>query len=171
MHKNTQAILDLYEASAKTIPAALAGISESELNWRPAPDSRSIGEIVRHLIRVDLWFMDRMGINLTTKDPGKTSPENINAAFLTLNEEIKDILRQCQNDQELFRPSGKSDAKPHETLAEDIIHMAQHYLYHLAQIVYLRRAQDREWASPLHLWEKATYLFSDKLAAMKNLRG
>ena len=171
MHANSQTILDLYEASAKTIPAALAGISESQLNWRPAPDSRSIGEIVRHLIRVDIWFMDRMGITLATIDPGKTSPDKITAAFQALNEEIGDILKQCKSEQELYRPSAKPDAKPHETLAENIIHMAQHYLYHLAQIVYLRRAQDRDWSSPLHLWEEATYLFSDKLTAMQNLKG
>lgn len=170
MHQNSQTILELYEASAKTIPAALAGISESQLNWQPGPASRSIGEIVRHLIRVDIWFMDRMGITLTTKDPGETSPEKMTSVFQALNEEIGDILKQCANDQALYRPSANPDAKPHETLAEDIIHMAQHYLYHLAQIVYLRRAQDREWPSPLHLWEEATYLFSDKLTAMENMK-
>ncbi len=42
-----------------------------------------------------------------------------------------------------------------------VVHIAQHYLYHLAQIIYLRRAQDRAWSSPMKQWEAATHLIGE----------
>ena len=41
--------------------------------------------------------------------------------------------------------------------------MAQHYLYHLAQMTYLRRIRDREWKAPLDEWEEATHLIGDRV--------
>lgn len=39
----------------------------------------------------------------------------------------------------------------------------------LAQMVYLRRACDRQWEAPPGQWEDATHLITDELAAMKKL--
>ena len=42
-----------------------------------------------------------------------------------------------------------------------VVHIARHYLYHLAQIVYFRRAQDCAWSSPMKQWEAATHLIGE----------
>ena len=48
-------------------------------------------------------------------------------------------------------------------LGATVIHIAQHYLYHLAQITYLRRIRDPEWSAPLDEWETASHIIEDRI--------
>ncbi len=80
-------------------------------------------------------------------------------------------LLESQDDADLARRYQGPDAKEHDTWSEVVIHMSQHYLYHLAQMIYLRRARDREWTSPMKQWERASYVLSDALAAIRGALG
>ena len=53
------------------------------------------------------------------------------------------------------------DGETGARLGVDVIHMAQHYLYHLAQMTYLRRIRDRDWKAPLDEWDRATHVIGD----------
>ncbi len=167
--QNARALLNIYIACAETLYPILKNLPDEQLNWQPAPDSRSIGELARHLIRVDKWFFDRLGLAHSIADPGEVGAGQLLSALKQTHRQIANILEQTQDDADLIRKSGAVDARPHDTLAEAVVHIAQHYLYHHAQMVYLRRARDREWKAPLEAWENASYALSDALAVIQKL--
>ena len=153
--ENIEITLTIFERCHAAHLAALADLPEAQANWKPAPDSRSIAEIGRHLVRVDGWFLQQMGFQPAAGDPGTNDPEAIRSALNTLREQVVTLLRGLADDQELRRERKAPDAERAFSLEYAVKHMSQHYLYHMAQIVYLRRAQDRAWTSPLALWEEA----------------
>ena len=140
----------------------LDGISEEDLRWAPAPESRSIGEMTRHIIRVDGGFLKRLGVETQVPDPGDVSADDLLAALRTIHMETHAILDLCDDDSSLDR--ALDGGEEHETPGGIILHMAQHYLYHLAQMIYLRRARDRSWESPMKEWEHATHVIARHLA-------
>lgn len=167
--RNIETLLKIYDICARTLYPVLDGIPEEQLNWRPAPESRSIGQIIRHLIRVDRWFLERQGYAPDISDPGEVGPAELLQALQNTHAQIRAVLESIPDDAALARKSTAPNAGPHETLAEVVVHIAQHYLYHLAQVIYLRRAQDRSWKAPLRDWEEATYVLSDELGVIKQL--
>ena len=169
-HPLAREILTLFRACSEPVYAVLQDLPLDQLNWKPAPDSRSIGEICRHLIRVDNWFLNHFGIEPVVDDPGAAGASVILQTMQKAHQHIETVLKQCRKPDDLLRSTAAEELQGHNTLAEAIVHMAQHYLYHLAQIVYLRRAQDRSWPAPLHQWEAATYVISDQLAAIQQLK-
>lgn len=159
-NSRAQHILGIYRACAAPLYRVLDEIPDDHLRWKPAPESRSISEIMRHLIRVDNWFLGRLGYPPEAVDPKGGTSEDILHNLKIVQRQIETILKDCRDDSELARRSQAPDAGEHETLGEVILHISQHYLYHLAQMVYLRRAQDRNWPAPLKEWENATHVIS-----------
>ncbi len=154
-------ILTVYDATRLPLFDVLAGISAEHLNWNPAPESRSIGEICRHLYRVDIWFLKRLGIIPVIEEDAPGSAEEIAGRMRQIQQQIRETVNGCEVDTDLFVERTSLDGKTTSQLGPDVVHIAQHYLYHLAQIIYLRRAQDRTWASPMKQWEAATHLIGD----------
>lgn len=162
-------LIVLYRACHQPLNEVLQGISTQQLYWKPAPESRSIGEIARHLIRVDNWFLQRLGYPPQTTDPDNVPAEKLLLILKKVHHQVEGIVNNVAQEEQLTRPVQAADAGPHDTLVEIVVHMAQHYLYHLAQMIYLRRAQDREWESPIQKWEEATYVISDQLWFIRSL--
>lgn len=162
-NKRAQHILEIYRACVAPLYKVLENIPDEQLRWKPAPESRSIGEMMRHLIRVDNWFLGRLGYPPQALDPKGGTVEDILLNWRAVHRQIETILENCRDDSELSRRSQVSDAGEHETLGGVILHIGQHYLYHLAQMVYLRRAQDRNWPAPLKEWENATHIIAEKI--------
>lgn len=159
-----QITLTIYQLGCDLILAALAGIRDAELSWKPAPDSRSIAEICRHLIRVDGWYLQQMGIGpVFSAEPihfGGREPESnllpaIESAMRAAHQQIRQLVQSLKEDSELLQIRKAPEAKKEFTLEYAVKHIAQHYIYHAAQIIYLRRAQDRSWPAPLKEWETA----------------
>lgn len=159
-NSRAQHILEIYRACAAPLYKVLENIPDEHPRWKPAPESRSISEMMRHLIRVDNWFLGRLGYQPEAVDPKGGTVEDILTNLKIGHRQIETILENCRDDSELTRRSQAPDAGEHETLGGVILHIGQHYLYHLAQMVYLRRAQDRNWPAPLKEWEDATHLIS-----------
>lgn len=167
--QNADEILKIFNACCATLYAVLKDIPAKQLAWAPSPDSRSISGITRHLIRVDNWFLKRQGFEPQGDDPGlQADGKGLLAALQTVHQQIRDILNNATR-EDLLRRSQAEDAKDFETLVGVILHISQHYLYHLAQMIYLRRACDRHWESPLGQWEAATHAIADRLAVMEGL--
>ncbi len=150
-------------SSAKPLFGVLDGIPEAQLNWKPAPESRSIGDICRHLIRVDAWYLKRLGVPPVAGDAKPLTGKEIEADMRRLQQQIKEVVSACVQDEDLHVERTSLDGKDKEKLGVAVLHMAQHYLYHLAQIIYLRRAQDRSWASPHEDWDRATHVIGNYL--------
>lgn len=161
-------ILKIYGACTRPLYLVLDGISEEELNWKAASQSRSIGSIMNHLIRVDKSFLTKLGFDISTRDKEGGTPEQILESLKSMHNEIRNILDSLKDDSELleiFLPDDKSKG----TLGDIVIHISQHYLYHLSQTIYLRRAQDRQWQSPEKQWEEATYVIAELLEPVRRI--
>ncbi len=160
--------LEVFEACRKPLQAVLDGITPEQLNWKAAGESRSIGEICRHLIRVDAWYLKRLGVEPGIGDAKSGTRDEFVTNMQKIQQQIAGIVEMCGSDDDLFVERTSLDGKDKEKLGVAVIHIAQHYLYHLAQLIYFRRAQDRNWISPNKAWEDATYVIGDYLLGLKN---
>ena len=165
-HEAVRRQADFFEKSAQLVCGAVEGISEEQFRWQPAADSRSICGILRHLIRVDLWFMGEFGHVVTFSDPGERAADQVLGAFREGNREISAIISSA--DTALGR---KLDGHPKikHSFAEIVLHICHHYLYHYSQMVYLRRAGDRAWVANLKEWEALTYQMGADATMIKAL--
>lgn len=161
--RNKKMLLDIHRASRVPLFSVLDNIPHDQLHWKPAPESRSIGEILRHLIRVDTWFLARLGYEPAVRDKKDSDAGDILQMLKTTFQQIDTILESCKDEKELLKKVESKDNVRYNSLAAMIMHVAQHYSYHLAQIVYLRRAQDRNWEAPLKAWENSTDVIAQYL--------
>lgn len=159
--------MHIFEACRKPLFAVLDDISAEQLNWKPAPESRGIGEICRHLIRVDAWYLKRLGVAPVVSDVASSNREELASTMQKIQHQIAGVVELCANDDDLIVDRKSLDDKDKEKLGVAVIHIAQHYLYHLAQIIYFRRAQDRNWQAPTKAWEEATHVIGDYLLGLK----
>ncbi len=153
----SDAATQLSRTHAECVRLILGAIMDipDEQFWRnPSSESRSICEMIRHLIRVDIWFMSQFGFELNVEDPGDLSAADISTVLMALNREIDEII---SNNTTILVRTPKGHKKIRHSFAEVILHMCHHWLYHYAQVVYLRRAEDRTWSSNLQEWDQLTY--------------
>src|SRR5690606_3976441 len=95
----------------------------------------------RHLIRVDNSFLSKLSLQKIVDDPEDQNAEEILSLLKIQHQQFEDFITQ----------------EIQSSHAELILHAAQHYLYHISQMIYLRRANDRNWESPINEWERITY--------------
>ncbi len=155
--------IEIFEAARRPLFMVLDGIAQDELDWNPAPGVRGIGKICRHMYRVDIWFLKRLGIEPKVTHDAPGPADEIAGRMRTIHEQVIAEVEACASDAELMAERTSLDGRTGARLGPDVIHMAQHYLYHLAQITYLRRIREREWEAPLDEWEEATHLIGDRV--------
>ena len=153
--------IEIFDAARKPLFMVLDGIARADLDWNPAPGVRGIGKICRHMYRVDIWFLKRLGIEPVMTRDAPDSADEIARRMRTIQEQIIAEVEGCESDAALVAERTSLDGATGGRLGHDVLHIAQHYLYHLAQITYLRRIRDREWKAPLDEWERATHLIED----------
>lgn len=157
-------ILNIHKACTEPLYAVLEGITDTQLNWRPAPESRSVNEIMCHLIRVDNKFLTRLGQETKADAPVNGSASETLTALKAVHKQFHSLVEKLSDDTLLYKKSIAKDAKESDTINEHILHSSQHNLYHLPQVIYLRRALDRNWNSPIMEWDKATRIIADYLS-------
>lgn len=160
-----QMITNIHKACTTPLYDVLDRITETQLNWKPAPDSRGIGEIMNHLIRVDNKFLTRLGEKPKAEAPINGSSKEILNALQSVHSQMHSLVEGLSDDSMLFEKSPLKNAEESDTIKEHVLHSCHHNLYHLAQVIYLRRAQDREWISPVGEWDKATRIIANYLSA------
>ncbi|MYA33250.1 MAG: DinB family protein [Gemmatimonadales bacterium] len=155
--------LEIFEAARKPLFTVLDGISREDLDWQPADGMRGIGKICRHMYRVDVWFLKQLGITPVIEKDAPGSAEEISARMRTIQEQIISEVNACESDADLEAERTSPDGERTLRMGATVLHIAQHYLYHLAQISYLRRLRDRDWPAPLDEWETATHIIEDRI--------
>ena len=157
--------VEIFEAARRPLFAVLDGISREDLDWQPTDGMRGIGKICRHLYRVDVWFLERLGIVPVMREDAPGSADEVAARMRAVQAQIIDELNALEDDADLLAERASLDGDATARMGDTVIHIAQHYLYHLAQITYLRRLRDRDWKAPLDEWETATHLIGDRILA------
>ena len=157
--------VEIFDASRGALFAALDGLSQEDFDWDPAPGSRGIGRMCRHMYRVDVWFLKRLGIEPATGRDAPGPVGEIAGRMRAVQDQVVAEVEGCESDEDLMAERTSLDGETGARMGVDVVHMAQHYLYHLAQITYLRRMRDREWKAPLDEWERATHVIGDVVLA------
>ncbi|MCU7496827.1 MAG: DinB family protein [Ignavibacteria bacterium] len=165
---------EIFRSCSEVVYKAIDGATTEELNWKPAPESRPIAEITAHIIRVDLHFLKKMGYLPDFEAPKTDNENDLKSGIRKTEEYVLDILKGLSEDSELMKPRPSEIALEHESLDHILPHLSQHHLYHLAQIIYLRRARNRKWKSPVEDWEKTTFTIGSYLnpkatASLRNI--
>ena len=163
MRRKIEHTIQIFEAARRPLFTVLDGISREDLDWQPADGMRGIGKICRHLYRVDVWFLKRLGIVPVIQEDAPGPADEIAARMRTIQAQIIAELEGLEDDADLMAERTSLDGEATARMGDTVIHIAQHYLYHLAQITYLRRIRDRDWAAPLDEWEAATHLIGDRI--------
>lgn len=166
MNDKIEKLRQVHRAARAGLIKVLEGITEEQLYWQPAAESRSIGDMMRHLIRVDMWFYKRHDITPNVDDIKRPSVEQIRNMLQQSLNQYEKILDGLPSDSSLERRTTATDKVPYKSLSAVMAHIPQHYLYHLSQMIYLRRAQDRTWESPLQEWETSTDVIAQYMIGM-----
>src|SRR5687768_8227753 len=103
--------------------ACLEGLGRDALDWKPAPDSRSIGEIMRHVIRVDNIYIRRLGGEPRVADPGAVEATVLLAALRDQHGQMIEIVERL--DERSLNNEALADASPGETFASMLVHVPQ----------------------------------------------
>jgi hypothetical protein len=147
--------LEAAEKSPKQIAAAVSGLPEKVLHFKPAPDKWCIHEILGHLADVEIVYAYRLRQMLADSKPviapmdqdewaGKlgymdTPPAELVALYgLNRHANLRLLQRMKPGDLEksAFHPETKKDF----TVAELVERMGTHGASHLAQIEKLKKA-------------------------------
>lgn len=163
MRRKIEHTIQILEAARRPLFTVLDGISREDLDWQPADGMRGIGKICRHLYRVDVWFLKRLGIVPVIQEDAPGPANEIADRMRTIQAQVIAELEGLEDDADLMAERTSLDGEATARMGDTVIHIAQHYLYHLAQITYLRRIRDRDWAAPLDEWEAATHLIGDRI--------
>lgn len=151
----------VFEAARKPLFMVLDGIAQADFDWNPAPGTRGIGKMCRHMYRVDIWFLKRLGIEPVISHDAPGPVDEVAGRMRTIQEQIVREVEGCESDADLMAERTSLDGRTGARLGPDVVHMAQHYLYHLAQMTSLRRIRDPGWKAPLDAWEHATHVIGD----------
>ena len=154
-------VVEIFEAARKPLFTVLDGIAQEDFDWNPAPGSRGIGKMCRHMYRVDVWFLKRLAIEPVISHDAPGPVDEVAGRMRRVQEQIIREVEGCESDADLMAERTSLDGSTGARLGVDAVHIAQHYLYHLAQMTYLRRNRDRAWAAPLDEWDRATHVIGD----------
>jgi uncharacterized damage-inducible protein DinB len=146
--------LDAAEKSPKQVAAAVSGLAEKTLRYKPAPDKWCILEILGHLADIEIVYAYRLRQMLADKKPviapmdqddwarrlgymETPAPELI--ALYGLNRHANLRLLQRLKPDDLEKSAFHPESKKNFTVAELVERMATHGANHLAQIERLKK--------------------------------
>ena len=146
--------LEAAEKSPKQVAAAVSGLPEKVLRYKPAPDKWCILEILGHLADIEIVYAYRLRQMLADKEPViapmdqdewarnlgyiETPPAELIALYgLNRHANLRLLQRLKPGDLEksAFHPESKNDI----TVAELVERMGAHGASHLAQIEKLKK--------------------------------
>ena len=147
--------LEAAEKSPKQVAAAVSGLPEKVLRYKPAPDKWCILEILGHLADIEIVYAYRLRQMLADKKPViapmdqndwarnlgcmETPPAEM-VALYGLNRHANLRLLQRLTPADLAKSAYHPETKAQFTVAELIERMGTHGASHLEQIERLKRA-------------------------------
>jgi hypothetical protein len=146
---------DAAEKSPKQVAAAVSGLPEKVLRYKPAPDKWCILEILGHLADVEIVYAYRLRQMLADKKPViapmdqddwarnlgyMETPSAELIALYGLNRHANLRLLQRLKPGDLAKSAFHPESKEDFTVAELIARMGMHGAGHLAQIERLKKA-------------------------------
>lgn len=146
--------LDAAEKSPKQIAAAVSGLPDKILRYKPSPEKWCVLEILAHLADAEIAFAYRLRQMLADKDPViapidqdawaknlgylESSPAELVALYGLNRHATLQLLRRMKPD-DLKKSAFHPELKGPLTVATLVERMAEHGTNHLAQIERLKK--------------------------------
>lgn len=147
-------VIDSAEKDPKKIAAAVSGLSDSTLRFKPAPDKWSILEMLAHLADMEILYAYRMRQIVADKNPTiapidqdawaknlgymeEKAPELV-AQFGLMRHHNLNLLRRI-NEDDLEKGAFHPELNRKVTLAEMVGMLAHHGANHLEQIERIKK--------------------------------
>lgn len=146
--------LEVAEKSPKQIAAAVSGLPDKTLRYKPSPEKWCILEILGHLADIEIAYAHRFRQMLADKDPViapigqdawakhlgylQSSPAELVALYGLNRHATLQLLRRISTD-DLKKSAFHPEIKAPVTVADLVERMAEHGTNHLAQIERLKK--------------------------------
>ena len=151
-------LLDAAEKSPKQIAAAVSGLPEKTLRYKPAPDKWCILEILAHLADIEIFYAYRMRQMIADKNPVlavidqddwarnlgymEESPAELVALYGLNRHHNLQLLRRLKLD-DLKKSAYHPELKKDVTLEKYVEMLSGHGANHLQQIERLKKEAGR----------------------------
>jgi len=127
------------------IKKCLSGLTDEEIWWRPNEQSNSVGNLLLHLAgNVRQWVLTGIGNQEDTRERDKefseTGPIPTEALILQLEAVLNETLAFLQKLKTADLVKDYSVQGFRETGVSILIHVIEHFSYHVGQITYFVKA-------------------------------
>lgn len=128
------------------LTSCLEQLSEDEIWHRPNESSNSVGNIILHLCgNVRQWMVHGVGGKSDIRQRQLEFEERGPISKQELLQRLEAVLHEAERELFAFEPEHLLDEVViqgfHETYLTAIIHVVEHFSYHLGQIVYITKAK------------------------------
>lgn len=128
------------------LTGCLDEMTEEEIWQRPNESSNSVGNIILHLCgNVRQWMVHGVGGKGDIRQRQMEFDERGPISKQELTQRLETVLHEAERELMSFHPEQLLDEVViqgfHETYLTAIIHVVEHFSYHLGQIVYITKAK------------------------------
>lgn len=132
-----------------TLERAIEDLENRELNWRPSPKSNTIGNLLKHIVGAEAFWIHHVVGGMETKRVRASEFEARKFQIIDLREELanaKEVTKKVfeeLNDEQLSELrqywSRRAARKMKTTVYWCLMHIIEHSAQHIGQIFYIRK--------------------------------
>ena len=144
-------IIQFHERIYNLLEQSLENLEDSEMNWRPSPNSNTIGNLLKHIVgSASFWILYVVGgLGLNRDRPSEFESKDFRIvdlqAELNMLKSLSDRVLTALTDETLAElkifdlPWAPSEGENHATVHWCIMHAIEHTSGHIGQIFYIRK--------------------------------
>lgn len=149
LKKEIDKLLQFLKEVQTTLEQAIEGLENRELNWRPSPKSNTIGNLLKHIMGAEAFWIHHVVGRMETKRVRASEFEAREFQIIDLRKELanarevtKKVLEELNDDQlsELRQYwSQRAERQMKTTVYWCLMHIIEHTAQHIGQIFYIRK--------------------------------
>ena len=135
----------LFDESMPRIKKCLDNLSEKDIWWKPNDNSNSVGNLILHLCgNIRQWMLSGLGGSVDNRVRQKEFDERDPLPKEALIQNLEQVMREVDELLNRLHPESLVERKVvqgfEETGISILIHVIEHFSYHVGQIVYVTKA-------------------------------
>ena len=135
----------LFDESMPRIKKCLDNLSEKDIWWKPNDNSNSVGNLILHLCgNIRQWMLSGLGGSVDDRVRQKEFDEKGPLPKEDLIQNIEQVMREVDKLLDRLQPQTLIEKKVvqgfEETGISILVHVIEHFSYHVGQIVYITKA-------------------------------
>lgn len=141
--KKIEQILLFLEEIHTTLERAIKGLENRELNWRPSPKSNTIGNLLKHIMGAEAFWIHHVVGGMETQRVRTSEFKVKEFQIINLREEIVHVKEMTKKVMEKLTDEQLAELriarKKRTTVYWCLIHIIEHSAQHIGQIFYIRK--------------------------------